>query len=1668
MLHSGTGGGAAAAAGFSFQASIAAWAAVDVLAERAATPRWGLEPAVFYTEVRCETGLPVDDILIVTSAAGGVYLQAKRSIALSPSEDSDLASAIGQFVRHFLGQRSQRPGRHPWERPLDPERDRLVLMTDGQAPKWAKVHLPAVLQRFRRDSQLIMLPEAATNNDERLAARTLLSHAQTLWRRLGDGDPSPLDLRTLFSLIRVDFLDLRIDAVDGREDVAAMDKLRQAVLVNPSQAETAYNLLKAYCQTLTATRSGTDRADLLRELLRSGIQGRPAFGMKPDIQRLHQRTLVTLDQLSTLAVIEMDGSRIKIDRPVVSALVKAVEQNSGNCLVIGEPGAGKSGALHEAVSEMLRRSWDVVFLAADVLGADSIGNLRQDLGIEHDLVPLLEQWEGPTPGVLVIDALDAARAERMAGLLRHLIGQVVRLKGRWRVIGSIREFDLRCSGEWQDLFRGPPPSADFSHADFSHVRHLNIPRLDEAELAQVAEQSQELGALLVETRGKPLHELLRQPFNLRLGASLLSDGLSVADLTPLRTQIELLDRYWNQRVLGSDAGRSDRQALARMICEGMVARQELRLPITLAESAGRPQALHQLLSQGVISQVPSTGSSRSREDWLAFSHHVLFDYATARTLLRSDSHELVRRLENSPYLVLLIRPSYALHFEHLWLDDASRHEFWSVVLEFLRSNRIPKVSQLIGPEVSTESARYIADLEPLLDALGHTDQAEREAAEKAVEHVVGSLLATGHALVGDEGDPWCEWAERVSRHDSIIVISALRNLLVYWMDRVPQMTDDQKSWVGMMARRLLEFAEDRPWLRKSLYFATIPMVCRTFASAPNESKLLISKILQPRSLDEGRVNALSRISQELRVLIALSPDLVEQVYSAVFRADEAPDERVPLGSSRILSLAVSLRDEFEIVKWNLAEVFPGFIDIAPTSALRSLAVSLEEYTRRERFHSEKPIVAVFDFRNHPALFIEDGSGIWDEGSLRQDESPVRMVSALEDHLVRLSRERQSGLPGFLDLIAETQSSAIVWRRLLRAGASQPDPLGVLLLPLVEAEPVLATIDTTYQAGQFLRSIFRLLEPEARRRVEETILELPKSNLLIVSDPADRERRRDCLLGCLSVEEVVTEAARRRLREMQAAQSVPPNEPPFQFRFEYGKETERQRSGRGEIPFDAAEMVEYRDLLAPLKDFLAKYRNETPGRPEIKEVASAIWDLSRYLSSGTSPVLKAAIDTEALDQLSDCIQVVFRYDYMLDDAEFVELARRLLLQASEHTLPLAADDSNDRFDHAPSWERPSPRVVAAEGLMRMARDHRTSSPDILDAIQRLIRDPAPAVRYTIAYGISMLRSVETVLMWRLIDDLAQHEPSLAVLFSLTQGTLDTLLTSSADDLDHVVEIVELIRVRTSGWTQSSDQNPRRRCLAILLRIYINFDHPRCREVLFRIAADPEKHAVDLNYLCGLLREVLDERSKRVPDSRIEAVRSRAWVWTNMTCENASRVWQRLRGQYQQAQAPAISDEARETYRNLAKLIDKEAREIYFASGAYDAKKGRGASDREMPSGAQRDFFTKALTAIEHLADAGLASAAHHLIETLRYFIDVDPSKVFVLVGRIVNHSTVDAYHHESVGAELIVGIVERYLADYRALFRENEQHRQLLIEILDTFVAWPEARKLAYGLGEVFR
>src|SRR5437773_6831701 len=96
------GGGSATQSGTSYQNRVAAWLAVQILAEADVSPPWCLPSQATLDSIRCEVSLPVDDILVAHSEGGHAFLQVKHSLNLELSPQSDLASAFDQFVRLFL------------------------------------------------------------------------------------------------------------------------------------------------------------------------------------------------------------------------------------------------------------------------------------------------------------------------------------------------------------------------------------------------------------------------------------------------------------------------------------------------------------------------------------------------------------------------------------------------------------------------------------------------------------------------------------------------------------------------------------------------------------------------------------------------------------------------------------------------------------------------------------------------------------------------------------------------------------------------------------------------------------------------------------------------------------------------------------------------------------------------------------------------------------------------------------------------------------------------------------------------------------------------------------------------------------------------------------------------------------------------------------------------------------------------------------------------------------------------------------------------------------------------------------------------------------------------------------------------------------------------------
>jgi hypothetical protein len=149
--------------------------------------------------------------------------------------------------------------------------------------------------------------------------------------------------------------------------------------------------------------------------------------------------------------------------------------------------------LHDFAESRINEGRDVVFIAVDQIGARSLGELRHEIGIDHDLLDVLLNWPGPDKGLLVIDALDAARGDPAGAALLELIRAIVTAGTRWQVVASIRKYDLRYNPGLRDLFhgsQGPAIAPDLQDSEFANWRHLNVPLFTDHEMDELRRQSQ--------------------------------------------------------------------------------------------------------------------------------------------------------------------------------------------------------------------------------------------------------------------------------------------------------------------------------------------------------------------------------------------------------------------------------------------------------------------------------------------------------------------------------------------------------------------------------------------------------------------------------------------------------------------------------------------------------------------------------------------------------------------------------------------------------------------------------------------------------------------------------------------------------------------------------------------------------------------------------------------------------------------------------------------------------------------------------------------------------------------------------------------------------------------------------------------------------------------------
>jgi hypothetical protein len=1603
----GSSGGAAAAGGFQFQADIGAYFAAHALAERHLVSDWGFAGDI-PVRIFFETSAPVDDILVETKSGNRIFVQAKTTIALSAKPDSALSSALDQAVRLYLA--AGAAGSNSPYANLNQTNTRVILAVEPRAPRSVLADLSSVLARTGSVNSIADLRTGLTNQAQREALAIVETH---IARSFSDHRATPAqdsEILELLKLIRVASFALKPGEPDRRSAISELGN----VVAQGAQAEAAFTALSNQALRLIATRDGLDMGGWRRVLETASVDLRAAPSYADDITRLRTYSESVAKRLAEHEGLEINGARIKVVRECEPILVDGAR--TGHLLVVGEPGAGKSGVIG-TVAAQLRDFGDVVTLAVDELAVSDLDGIRRTLDLDHSIIDVLANGFDRPLNFLVIDALDASRGGPSEQVFATLINRVITELPGWRVVATVREFDLRLGKRFQDAFRGKPPAPSFAHSDFPNVRNVHVKPWSDSEILQLADASPVLARPIL--HGSPkFRDVVRVPFNTRLVAELLDNDVPAEAFQDIDGQVQLLDFYWARRV--DPLGLTAEATIIRAIGE-MAANRRLYVDLTaLPDTIG----LTQVLAANLLVRI----GTRS----ISFRHHLLFDYVAARFLLDAGSMDTLKTWTvRAQEAALLLAPAVALSLSRAWRSTDTQ-PFWTAILWLCGSPDVDPIVRAIAGRAAANKPQKAVDVAPLVAALLTHDKEElRTSLDAIVGAVVAMDITTSHTA------PWIALASAMQLKDCSFPFSV--NGLLYWM--LSKGPSAQDPAVGQIARQLLASVLEDERLDR-IIINSINSVGKTYGTNVEASREAFRALIAPERMRDHAPKDMQWLTRQIEQIIELDPRFAVDVYSAVFGHQVSDDRRTNIGDSQILPLSSTTSQDFKMAQWALAEAFPKFLAKQPGSALNTLVACIRTYVHQ--YHPVSEVIRTsIPFERRELVIEEDASYIW--AADPDDEHPdnaERLIQAAVEYL----RQRTGGeLVLLVREMLPNLDVAVLWARLFMVCAEKPEA-AELMYPIILHPPVVHINDIKKDAIDLLGAVL------ARRSASEqdTVLQtFAAQDYSIYTHPDDAK-----------------EGLIRRIRSAIARGKsiVDPN---VDDETDDGEDDDQNRrlfritTGRGsprdEWAWLARDGVDpYAETNLPLleqsKALSSMLDHPSDGGPDREKADQIVGALNALLAARHA----ARQASEPVLNYTD--GVIGRGAHALvsprQAKEWPDLrraAREFARVALESSSP---SHHPDELSDSISWGSPSPRIEAAETIIDLARFKDEMDDDLRTLLQRCAADPVMTVRHQIATKLSHLYETDPDLMWSLAQQIAENEPNRAALRYFANYFLTRVTNAAPAKVDALVSTL---------YERSESFNPvskglREEIANLSIWLAVWHDRPTPAERIEEWIEEFEGHEDELGDVVQFLREAYvlglgeDDERNNIIRSRALAVAGKIAVASATRLEAASR---------DESEDPGRADRAREA----AKLLDAVGMQLYFAF----APREPGQREREY-SLYPKQFLSETQDILHLLARAGTPHTTHQLLELLQQTVDAEPELTWDLIAEaLLVGGKRYGYAAESMGADLFVGLVGRYLADYKSVFNDATR-RTNLIDTIDLFnrFGWPAARKFLNDLPDLLR
>ncbi|WP_339870398.1 HEAT repeat domain-containing protein [uncultured Algoriphagus sp.] len=1320
---------------------------------------------------------------------------------------------------------------------------------------------------------------------------------------------------------------------------------------------------------------------------------------------------------------------MRIDRSFITQELLHFSQ-TGNGLIIGKPGIGKSFLLGLLAEKLLEINLPVVIIKIDEFLDASDESLTFEIGGDENWISFLRKVYIPegTKAVLLFDAFDAARDANLRNQVLLQIKKATSQLTNWSVLVSARSYDAEKSPQLQKIFGIKGTSSKF------RCRNFEIKELDDKELESLFDNRPEFRKIFNDGNDS-LKDILRIPFFLNLMDQIFSEKgeWGIAGIKKFRSEVELLELYWKEKVAYKENDLELEKFLTHL---SNILVDNVSLVCKKHLLTENPEIFKELRSNDLITEVGKL------EENVAFSHNILFDYIVGRQVISDNAEELVDFLEADNLRQFFLRPSIVYKLTFIWHKE--RNKFWKLFFDLKKSNKkeITLFRKLIPVTIVALQFDDWTDLEPiskdiegikdLLQAIRFLDTIKYEKRE------INLLKETSKFL-----DPTFIW------EFSHILDRIFKKLSDYKQPEFDEIGEISRTFFHFILEKRLE-KEINPKIKASLdrlgSIKGVNYICKTFSSDPIQSRALILKVLEILNEPGFDIYYFNNLCDNVKELFETDPGLASEIYLKIYGHVESSEEETSMGSpSVVLALRSTRRQDFDSCYYQLKENFPTFLQRAPFQALPTGMKIVNRYSIHRSHSQIENLIPKNNIKvgRNKYSFYSDSSYMW--GDSISMHKPAQLITHIIEYLssITVNKGFKANNP-LIQLYLKECRVGLTWSKFIDYANRYPKIFKDLLFQISLNSVILTSSSTSYQIGESISKIFPLLITDKRKRLTNTILTINQDN----KDYDIYIKRK--MLSTIPTELLENKEAEDFLNEHGAVT----NDPTFKRTSSIQPYRSREWLKDNGVDVDNLNIKRIIEKSEKLEKFNYSNHNTNPGKDEYQHLFSeADW---LFEEVKRNEELEENIKYNALRDIAGFAATISKTYNKFSEGESLLLAnitKTAISYLSKYD-PKPGDEEDSPF----SGYSPTPRREAAEALGNLIKTKEDA--ELISLLVKLSSDHDPIVRFKIINNLFILWDIDNESFWNIIWDRIHYETDYFNLSVLIQNICRNKVLEKS--LAEVEKSLKEISDRTTEF-KSRESFTQTFCSTILY--LFNYHNSRvANEIIF-------SKIKDTYFVQGLLLVLFDYTNPKYPNNNYTTKES---LFNLLGVLN--EIVNRILSEFSEVNPSEITEDSRE--RKLIDIIDSIVQSIYFnlAINERIIKK----DDLKPSDSNRRAYFQSMMPILESIVSTSekvgfiIGHTAHYLMETLNGILifESDQEKVswiLDIASRTVQISKDSGYNFDYHSIEEVVKLTEAILADHKELLRQQKGLSDI-VSMLNVYVdsGWPQASSLLWRLDEAFR